>query len=78
MHVDPGTDFHLTSVKEPRAFWDLGVRSDQAVDRNREKTEKVLFLHKRSEWKEFWLNKRAQKKNEKSELLNELVSAVRK
>lgn len=39
MHVDTGTDLHLTSVKEPRAFWELGVRSDKAVDSNRVKTK---------------------------------------
>lgn len=42
MHVDTGTDLHLSSVKEPRAFWELGVRSDKAVDRNREKQKKSV------------------------------------
>lgn len=40
MHVDTGTDLHPTSVKAPRAFWELGVRSDKAVDSSREKQKK--------------------------------------
>lgn len=59
MHVDTGTDFHLTSVKEPRAFWELGVRSDKAVDSIWVKTpQNSPFVHKQSGWKEFWLNKK--------------------